>query len=128
MTQSPVRSDRLERQARLMNVINVPMRLLLQLPFATPLSKQLMLLFLRGRKSGKVYRQPVSFVRDGETLLTPGGGRWKLNLREGECVRIRLSGRDRLGRPELVRNVDEVEALLRAMVRHNPRITSFVPV
>src|SRR5262245_53329290 len=92
MTQSPVRSAQLERQARLMNVINVPMRLLLQLPFATPLSRQLMLLVLRGRKSGKVYRQPVSFVRDGETLLTPGGGRWKLNLREGECVRIRLSG------------------------------------
>jgi hypothetical protein len=111
-----------------MNVINVPMRWLLRLPFATPLSGQLMLLTLRGRKSGKVYRQPVSFVRDGETLLTPGGGRWKLNLRDGECVRIRLAGRDRLGRPELVRNVDEVEALLRTMMRRNPRITSFVPV
>jgi hypothetical protein len=40
-----------------------------------------MLLSLRGRKCGKMYRQPVSFVRDGDTLLTPGGGRWKLNLR-----------------------------------------------
>jgi hypothetical protein len=128
MTQSPVRSARLRRQARLMNVINVPMRLLLRLPFATPLSSQLMLLSLRGRKSGKMYRQPVSFVRDGDTLLTPGGGRWKLNLRERECVRIRLGGRDRLGRPEFVRNLDEVEALLRAMMRLNPRITSFVPV
>src|SRR5215510_11988631 len=128
MTQSPVRTARLQRQARLMNAINVPMRLLLQLPFATPLSRQLMLLFLRGRKSGKVYRQPVSFVRDGETLLTPGGGRWKLNLREGECVRIHLAGRERLGRPELVRNVEEIEALLRTMMRLNPRITSFVPV
>jgi hypothetical protein len=111
-----------------MNVINVPMRMLLQLPFATPLSNQLMLLFLRGRKSGKIYRQPVSFVRDGETLLTPGGGRWKLNLHEGECIRIRLAGRDRLARPELIRSLDEVEATLRKMMRLNPRITSFVPV
>lgn len=128
MTQSPIRPPERQRQARLMNAINVPMRLLLQVPFATPLSNQLMLLFLRGRKSGKIYRQPVSFVRDGETLLTPGGGRWKLNLRAGECIRIRLAGRDRLGRPELISNVDEVDALLRKMMRLNPRMTSFVPV
>ena len=95
-----------------MNVINVPMRLLLQLPFATPLSRQLMLVYLRGRKSGKLYRQPLSFVRDGETLLTPAGGRWKPNLREGENSRIRLAGRDRLARPELIRQVDQVERLL----------------
>src|SRR5262245_64171968 len=111
-----------------MNAINVPMRFLLRLPFDTPFSSQLMLRSLSGRKSGKLYRQPVSFVRDGETLLTPGGGRWKLNLREGECVRIHLAGRERLGRPQLVRDVDEVEALLRTMMRLNPRITSFVPV
>ena len=128
MTQISVPSARLRRQARLMNLINVPMRLLLQLPFATPLSRQLMLLYLRGRKSGMMYRQPVSFVRDGETLLTPAGGRWKLNLHEGECIRIRLTGRDRLARPELIRSVDEVERLLQMMLASNPRITSFAPV
>jgi deazaflavin-dependent oxidoreductase (nitroreductase family) len=111
-----------------MNVINVPMRWLLSLPFATPLSRQLMLLTLTGRKSGKIYRQPVSFVRDSETLLTPAGGRWKLNLRAGECTRIRLAGRDQLARPQLIRDVNEVEALLRKMMAVNPRITSFAPV
>ncbi|HLZ30675.1 MAG TPA: hypothetical protein VKV73_25440 [Chloroflexota bacterium] len=111
-----------------MNIINVPMRLALQLPFATPLSRQLMLLYLTGRRSGKTYRQPVSFVRDRETLLTPAGGRWKLNLRDGQCTRIRLAGRDRLARPELIRSVDEVEALLRTMLAQNPRLASFAPV
>ena len=53
---------------------------------------------------------------------------WKLILREGECVRIRLAVQDRLGRPELMRNVDEVEALPRKMMRLNPRITSFISV
>jgi hypothetical protein len=33
-------------------------------------------------------------------LLTPAGGHWKLNLRDGECIRIRLARRDRLGRPD----------------------------
>jgi hypothetical protein len=51
-----------------------------------------------------------------------------LNLRDGECVRIRQFGRDRLGRPELLRDVNEVETLLRTMMRLNPRMTSFVPV
>jgi hypothetical protein len=128
MTQSSVRPRRRTGQARLMNLANVPMRLLLQLPFATPLSRQLMLIYVRGRKTGQIYRQPVSYVRDGETLLTPGGGRWKLNLRDGECIRIRLAGRDRLARPDLVKDGNEIEVLLRRMMQVNPRITSFAPV
>jgi hypothetical protein len=60
------------------------MRLILGLPTSTPLGKRLMLAYLTGRKSGRHYRQPISYVRDGGTLLTPGGGRWKLNLVEGQ--------------------------------------------
>src|SRR5258708_2724327 len=93
MTQPSVRPGRRTRQARLMRVINVPMRLILRLPFATPLSSQLMLLSFNGRKTGKRYRQPVSYVPDGGTLLTPGGGNWKLNLREDQPIRVRLRGR-----------------------------------
>jgi hypothetical protein len=70
-------------QARMMRVINVPMRMVLGLPFATPLSRRLMLVFLTGRKTGKSYRQPVSYVQQATTLLTPGGGKWKLNLQAG---------------------------------------------
>jgi hypothetical protein len=125
---APVRPNRMAVQARLMRVINAPMRLILGLPFATPFSRQLMLLHLTGRKSGKRYVQPVSYVPDGNTLLTPGGGRWKLNLKPSECVRPRLRGRDVLARPELIRDVDQVELLLRKMQSVNPRITSFVPV
>jgi len=115
-------------QARLMNAVNVPMRVILGLPFATPLSSQLMLVYLTGRKTGKSYVQPVSFVQEGQMLLTPGGGRWKLNLREGECVRARLLGRDVRLRPQLVKDAPEVDRLLRLMARKNPRITSFAPV
>jgi hypothetical protein len=54
MNTSPrFRPATLRRQARLMNVVNVPMRLLLQLPFKTPLSSQLMLLYLTGRKPAR---------------------------------------------------------------------------
>jgi hypothetical protein len=117
----------LERRARIMNLVNVPMRGVLGLPFKTPLSRQLMLVFYTGRKSGRAYRQPVSYVRDGETLLTPGGGRWKLNLREGEPTKLWLGGHSTAARPELVRDIDEVETLVTHMVSVNRRLTSFVP-
>ncbi len=118
---------RLRRRARVMKAANVPMRAALRLPFATPLSRRLMLVSYTGRRSGRRYRQPVSYVPDGETLLTPGGGKWKLNLRDGEPVHLRLRGRDVVARPELVRGPDDVEALLGRMLESNPRLSSFVP-
>jgi hypothetical protein len=54
----------------------------------------------------------VSYVQQATTLLTPGGGKWKLNLQAGRPERIRLRGRDVLARPELVSDLDEVERLL----------------
>ena len=115
-------------QARVMRVVNVPMRVVLGLPFATPLSGRLMLVFLTGRRTGRSYRQPVSYVRQGATLLSPGGGRWKLNLQEGRSERIRLRGRDVLARPELVADVDEIERLLGVMTAANPRVNAFIGI
>jgi hypothetical protein len=75
-TADPATAARMRRQARLMRIINVPMRRLLRLPFPTPISRQLMLITFPGRKTGRIYHQPVSYVVDGDTLLSPGGGRW----------------------------------------------------
>jgi hypothetical protein len=124
---SDMQLARARRQARRMRIVNVPMRVVLGLPFPTPLGGQLMLVFFRGRKTGKAYRQPVSYVRDAETLLTPGGGNWKLNLSEGEPVRLRLRGHDVQARPEFVRDPGEVKQLLQKMMDGNPRLASFVP-
>jgi hypothetical protein len=109
-------------------LVNVPMRLILSLRARTPLSKRLMLVYLTGRKSGRHYRQPISYVRDGETLLTPGGGRWKRNLVEGEPTHVRLRGRDISLCPELVRDPAEVDRLLRVMSTTNPMVGRFVPI
>jgi deazaflavin-dependent oxidoreductase (nitroreductase family) len=115
-------------QAGLMGAANVPMRVLLGLPFPTPLSGRLMLVSYTGRKTGKVYRQPLSYVRDGDTLLTPGGGNWKWNLRGGQPVRIRLRGRDVVARPELVEDPAEIERLLGVMMAANPSVSTFVGI
>jgi hypothetical protein len=67
-------------------------------------------------------------VQQDNTLLTPGGGNWKWNLRDGEPVRIRLRGRDVLACPELVKDPDEIERLLGVMVAVNPTVYAFVGV
>ncbi len=125
-TTKPPLSRRL--QARFFRVVNVPMRIILGLPFATPLGRNLMLAFIVGRKTGKTYRQPVSYVRDGDALLTPGGGKWKLNLVGGTPVRLRVRGRDVSVTPELVGDVDEVGTLLQTMAAGNPAAARFVGI
>jgi hypothetical protein len=118
----------MRRRARVMRAVNVPMRAVLGLPFRTPLSGNLMLISYTGRKTGRAYRQPVSYARDGDVLLTPGGGRWTLNLGDERPVRIRLRGRDLRARPELVRDPEEVERLLGVIASENPRAAKFIPI
>jgi hypothetical protein len=115
-------------QARFMALINIPMRVLLGLPFPTPLSGRLMLISFTGRKTGKAYRQPVSYVQQGDVLLSPGGGKWKWNLQEGQPIRIRLRGRDVIALPEVIKDSDEIERLLAVMAAANPSINSFVGI
>jgi deazaflavin-dependent oxidoreductase (nitroreductase family) len=87
-----------------------------------------MLIIFTGRRSGKTYRQPLSYVEHEGTLLTPGGGKWKLNLTAGEPVRMRLRGNEVMARPEFIDDPDEVERLLAVMVAANPRVRSFVGI
>src|ERR1700679_3692358 len=116
------------RRSRIFRIVNVPMRAVLSLPFPTPLSRNLMLVSYTGRKTGRSYRQPLSFARDGEALLTPGGGRWTLNMEGGRPVRIRLRGREVPARPELVREPGEVERLLDVIVAGTPSAARFTPL
>jgi hypothetical protein len=115
-------------QARFFRIANVPMRAVLGLAIPTPLSKRLMLVHHVGRTTGRQYRQPVSYVRDGSTLLTPGGGRWTLNLRDGEPVRLHLRGTDRTAWPELVADPAEVDRLLGVMTAANPVLERFIRI
>src|SRR6266540_967991 len=128
MAERPKRPLRRRVQARVMRMVNVPMRVVLGLPVATPLGGRLMLVTIIGRKTGKVYRQPLSYVRQGTTLLTPGGGKWKLNLRDDQPVPIRLRGHDILARPELVKDLDEIERLLTVMAAANRSVNAFVGI
>jgi deazaflavin-dependent oxidoreductase (nitroreductase family) len=111
-----------------MRIFNVPMRVILGLPVPTPLGKRLMLAYIVGRKSGKTYRQPVSYVKDGDTLLTPGGGRWTRNLVENPRVRLRVRRRDVFAHAELVGDVENVSRLLSLIFLSNLSAAAFVGI
>ena len=125
---TPGRTGRPARQARIMRAVNAPMRVILSLPFPTPLSRNLMLLRYTGRRTGKAYRQPLSYARDGAALLTPGGGMWTLSVGDGKPVRLRLRGKDVPARPELIADPAEVDRLFGVIARGNPQAARFVPI
>ena len=117
-----------QRRRTMMRRVNVPMRAILGLPIPTPLGRSLMLLHYTGRRTGKAYRQPISYVRTGEVLLTPGGGRWTLSLAPDQPVRLRIQGRDVTARPELVTDPEAIQRHLREIEAGNPRAGGFIPI
>ena len=81
----------------------------------------------RPRRTRSPWRLRSSrYVSHDGVLLTPGGGRWTSNLKEGELTRIRLRGRDISSRPELVTDPGLVETLLGVTRAANPSLDRFV--
>jgi hypothetical protein len=126
--EQPFSLEQAKKRAGRMRIVNHFTRPLLSLPFRTPISKRLMLVEITGRKSGRVYKQPVSYVRDGEALLTPGGGNWKLNLREDKANRVHLDGKWVALKPDLVRDAPTVAELLVRMQAASPGSARWIPV
>ena len=72
---------------------------LLRSPLHGLMSGSTMLITYTGRRSGKEYTTPISYMRDGEELLAVGAREhsWWKNLRGGAPVTIRVLGRDLRG-------------------------------
>src|SRR6266498_4406534 len=113
---------------RVMGALNVLPKFALRLPFQTPMSRRLILLSYTGRKTGRSYTIPVSYVEQGDALLIPGGGAWKKNLENGLAVRIWFRGKERRANPEVIRDLDEVEELVAFMMAANPAVSRFIGV
>jgi deazaflavin-dependent oxidoreductase (nitroreductase family) len=68
---------------------------LLRSPLHSLIDKSTILITITGRKSGKKYTIPVSYVRDGDTLMmiSQREHAWWKNLRGGAQVTLYLQGR-----------------------------------
>ena len=82
-------------QSLFYKMINPPMRALLRSPMHSIASRHLAILNYRGRKSGRAFATPLSYVREGTLvrLLSSHNTGWWKNFRDGEAsVEIEMAG------------------------------------
>ena len=107
-------------------VINPLMGLLLRSPLHGLLDKRLLLLEYTGRKSGKGFRLPVAYVRQGREVLLATQSGWKANFRGGVPVRVWLAGQRRPAFAELIEDDAEIADALGRMVRAQPTFARII--
>jgi|SRR5690606_1697008 len=84
------------------------------------MSHRYLLLQFTGRRSGRRYRTPVAYVRDGEDLLISTDSPWWRNLVARPDVTVRLRGRVRDATTRELTDRREAVAALERLVRGVP--------
>lgn len=112
---------------RVVRYFNPLMRLVLASRAHRMMSSRLMLLYFTGRKTGRPYTTPVSYVREGNDLLVPGGGGWWKNLTTG-TTRVRLQGAWHVVTPDVIRDLAVQSEVLGRMLAVNPAIAVFTGI
>lgn len=99
------------------------MKFMLRSPLHWPISKSVLLITFTGRKSGKEYTTPVSYVRDGDTVtvVTKSFRTWWKNLETHPQVTLRLGGKRLTGQANVATSPDKVAPLLAAFLAKVPR-------
>lgn len=99
-----------------LRVVNPLLRALLRSPLHRALSANLMLISVRGRKTGRVYTVPVGRHESGGMFLVSSKGAWRHNLRGGAPVKLTVDGRERAAYAELDEDPDEVAAVFKTLL------------
>jgi len=83
--------------------VNELVKVILRSPLHGLLSKHRMLLTFTGRKSGKRYTVPLSYVQEGETIFCiTGHASWWRNLRGDVPVSVMLQGQAHTGMAQAI--------------------------
>jgi hypothetical protein len=95
---------------------------LLRSPFHDLIDKNTVLITFTGRKSGKKYTFPISYVRDGDTLMmiSRKEHNWWKNFRGGIQVTLFLQGRILKARGEVITDTETVANKLLLYLRQFP--------
>jgi hypothetical protein len=104
-------------QSLLYATLNPPMRALLRSPLHGIASRNLALLKYRGRRSGRKFATPLSFVREGTLVrfLSSHNTRWWMNFRDGPTpVEVEIARKTHSG---VARVWDQDSEILRSGVQ-----------
>jgi len=114
---------------KLRNQIGNPViTFLLRSPLHGLLSRNMLLITVTGRKSGKAYTTPVGYVRVGDEVAivsSPDRSWWK-NLRGGAPVSVRVQGRQLIGAGRVIEKPAEVAADLIELLQAAPQYQKYL--
>lgn len=109
---------------------NNPISWLVRSPFHRLLDKSVLLIEVRGRKSGKLYSTPVNFVEADNVLwVTSQRERtWWRNLRGGDAVSVVLRGKSYAGQGEAIEDLNAVAHGLGTYLHNAPQAARYFEV
>lgn len=90
--------------------------LFLRSPAHAVMSRQYMIIEFTGRRSGRTYRTPIAYVRDGGRLLASTDSPWWRNLEADPAVGLRLAGRDVAGTATVFTDPPQAAPIIRQLV------------
>ena len=103
---------------------------LLRSPLHGLLSKGMLLISYRGRRSGKPYTVPVNFIREGDILLVTSyrNRTWWRNLRGDGPVTVRIHGRDWPATAEVLEAQEPVADAFGRYLKAMPQVAKYLGV
>lgn len=101
-------------------LVNAFPSIIIRSPLHPIMSSKYAIIEFKGRKSGRIYRTPVAYVRDGDEVLLSTDSPWYRNVAGGAHVRLRLRGRMVGGIADTVTDTDASTAILRKLVDEIP--------
>jgi deazaflavin-dependent oxidoreductase (nitroreductase family) len=97
--------------------VNPVLAALLRSPLHRLVSKNLMLLTVTGRKTGRTYALPVGRYESPDgTFVLSAGGNWRHNLRGGAAVRVTLDGREHAAHAVLEEDADRTAEVFKTLL------------
>jgi deazaflavin-dependent oxidoreductase (nitroreductase family) len=111
-----------------MRVMNAVPRLVLRSPLHGLMSAKTLLLGFTGRRSGRRYVTPMSYVRVGDEIVMSTEAPWWKNLVGGVPVEMRVRGEIRRGVAEAVADEEGAAEVLKTILRQYPEYRRFVGV
>jgi hypothetical protein len=111
----------------LLKIFNPVVKAILRSPLHRLMSKQLMVLTVTGRRTGRTYSIPVGRHPAGDgSFIVSAGGTWRHNLHGGADVLVTLDRRERRGHAVLEEDADKAAEELKALIdRNGPRSMAF---